>query len=172
MHSQSHSQRALAQLLSDMHDTLQQLFADCSHSHGERRGPLQQRLLLGLELLWKLEEQVVMPALREAEPAWAAELTAAAREIELMRDLSLRVQRSSAAERRLERDLAFAALEGMARVHCAHSEQLLDRAPAQGPRWPALHSEVQALLARWRAEIREHGDIEDEERDPVGLPPR
>jgi hypothetical protein len=38
--------------------------------------------------------------------------------------------------------------------------------------WGALEREMRALLRRWRGEIRRHGDIEDEDADPVGHPPR
>lgn len=36
----------------------------------------------------------------------------------------------------------------------------------------ALGVEMDQLLERWHGEVRRSGDIEDEEMDPVGLPPR
>lgn len=159
----NHSRQALIHLLSGLHASLRQRFVTCHRSDGERSS-----LLLGLELLWKLEEQVVMPALQQAAPAKAPDVAQATQEIELMRNLSQRVESSGGTARQL----ALAALEGMFSLHCVASETLLVRIGSDAVDWSALHKEVQDLLARWRQEIRAHGEIEDEERDPVGLPPR
>lgn len=159
----SRHQQALTHLLSGLHKTTLQRFVTCSRNGDERRN-----LLLGLELLWKIEEQVVMPALQEAATALVPAVATGAREIEIMRDLSLRIERSAGAERAV----AMAALEGLVRLHCARSGQLLAHADDHRVDWFAVHQEILGLLARWQTEIVADGDIEDEERDPVGLPPR
>lgn len=38
--------------------------------------------------------------------------------------------------------------------------------------WPRLHCELLPWLARWQQDIDATGDIEDEDRDPVGEPLR
>jgi hypothetical protein len=161
-------QRALSGLLSHLRQSLEPLFAACGGDSGSAGDLLLQRLLLGLELLWKLEEQVLMPALQSAMPEHAADVAEGAGELKLMRDLSLQLERSG----RAERDLALAALEGLVRLHWARSDALLARATGTAVDWRALHDEVRGLLERWGDEIRAHGEIEDEDRDPVGLPPR
>jgi hypothetical protein len=35
-----------------------------------------------------------------------------------------------------------------------------------------LEHEVRGLLGRWQLEVQINGGVEDEDRDPVGLPPR
>jgi len=160
--------RDLIRLLSGLRETLDTLFVTCGQISAEAAELLLQRLLLGLELLWKLEEQVLMPALQRAAPEWAPDVAAGAQEIEVMRDLSLRLQ-----DRRLpDPGIGLGALEGVVRLHWLRSDELLARAAQRELDWRALHDEVQGLLARWGEEIRAHGEIEDEERDPVGLPPR
>jgi hypothetical protein len=168
-HAPPIDQQALVRLMASLHHPLQTLFQDGSHGPpGQRRTALQQRLFLRLELLWKLEEQVLLPALQDAEPRCAAEVALAAREIESMRDLVLTAQGASGSGR----DLAFAALQARARRHRERSDALLAGAPSQAIDWPTLLKEVQGLLARWSDEVRQHGEVEDEDRDPVGLPPR
>lgn len=163
------NREALVQLLLDLQRTVQSLFVQRSEARGPQRALLQRRLLLGLELLWKLEEQVVMPALQDAEPAAAPAIVLATREIETLRDLALRVVQAGDAG---QADVAAAALEGVVHLHGVRSGKLLVRDGMQGVDWRALHKEVLELLSRWREEVHASGDIEDEERDPVGLAPR
>lgn len=160
--------RALRRLFGDLYAALQALFAQRPLAARRRRTVVQRRLLLGLELVAKLEEQVVYPALAEAEPGWAADLDQAQQELELLRDLSLLTGRTTAANR----DVSMAVLEGMATLHFTRVDGLLGRAGAEVAPWSAMEREVRGLLGRWQAEVRRDGEIEDEDRDPVGLPPR
>ena len=127
-----------------------------------RAGVAQQRqALLRLEQLCKIETQLVFPALAPA-------LRHAQQEVELLRDLALLVERSAPAER----DIAWAVIEGLAELHFARVDALLRQPGAPRADWRALLDEATAWCAQWGDEMRAGGDIEDEDRDPVGLPPR
>ncbi len=141
-----------------------------------RRGLLQRKLLLGLELQCKLEEQVLFPAL---EPALTAshgarpvagmpDLATAQREIELLRDLSMLVARTASANR----DTVVGVLEGLADLHGRRVDALVGSVSMHDVPWASVEREMRGLLGRWRDEVLTDGDIEDEDRDPVGLPPR
>lgn len=160
----------LSALLDSLCDSLLDLFDRRRGEARQRPGKTQRRLLLGLELLWKIEEQVVLPALhmaaRTAEPPLTA-LRQAGDELKLMRDLGMLATQTAGDER----EMSLAVLEGMATLHFARVAELLAATPADAVDWPALEVEIRALLARWRGELRTHGEIEDEDRDPVGLPP-
>lgn len=158
------SRRPLLALLQDLQQALEDCFETWRPS--SRAGP--ERLQLGVELLFKLEEQLLYPALkRSRDAAWPA-LTEAMGDVERLRELSRRIDGAEASHRAL----LVGTLEGMARLHFEALQALLrDADPADMP-WAALEQEMRALLRRWRAEIQQHGEIEDEDGDPVGQPPR
>ncbi len=162
------ARRALKLLFADLYAALQVLFAQRPLAARRRRTVVHRRLLLGLELVSKLEEQVLLPALAEAEPEWADEIDKAQRELELLRDVSTLSGRTTAANR----DVSMAVLEGLAALHMTRIDALLRRRGADSVAWGRLEREVRGLLGRWHAEVRRDGEIEDEDRDPVGLPPR
>lgn len=131
----------------------------CSH---------RARWLLGLELVWKTEELVLLPAIGVAASHAAAAVGEAGDDIELMRGLaglSERVPRDL-------RDEFDTLLHGLAQVHAARVDALLAVPSASAARWEDIEREIRGLLERWREEVQRDGDIEDEERDPVGSPPR
>jgi len=158
---------ALAELMGGLQQSVQLLFDQRPQAPSRRRQALQRQLLLGLELLWKLEEQVVLPALTEAEPTWADETAAATRELELLRDLAMLAAQTAPTHR----EVTLAVLEGLASLHFTRVHALLTRHGADSADWPRLEAEVRALLARWHGEVQQ-GEIEDEDRDPVGMAPR
>lgn len=162
------ARRALRGLFHGLHGALQALFTERPLAARRRRTVVQRRLLLGLELVSKLEEQVLYPALAEAEPGWAEVIHQAAHELELLRDVALLATRTTAANR----DVTLSVLEGLATLHFARVDELLARPGADTVPWPQLEREVRGLLGRWHAEVQQAGEIEDEDRDPVGLPPR
>lgn len=188
--SGGHDQReALAMLIGGLRHALEGVATARRSAVRRRRGLLQRRLLLGLELLCKLEEQVLFPALDDAldsirhtarrgarnggqaeapEDERAQSLATLRREIELLRDLSMLVTRTAAANR----DTVVGVLEGLADLHGERLDLLLAAVPAAAVPWGALEREMRSLLGRWRDEVLADGDIEDEDRDPVGLPPR
>ncbi len=126
------------------------------------------RWLLGLELVWKTEELVLLPAIGDAAPHAAAAVGEAGDDIELMRSLvglSARVTGEA-------REALDTLLHGLAQVHAARVDALLAIPSGSAARWEDMEREIRGLLARWREEVQRDGDIEDEERDPVGSPPR
>jgi hypothetical protein len=161
------SPASLKALIESLHERLRVLFA--TRSQARDAGAVQRQLLLGLELLWKIEEQVLLPVLGGAQTGVAAtELRHAIDELELMRDLA----RLSTQTNPANREAALAALEGLAMLHFARGAELLDAARADAADWPALEHEVRGLLGRWPPEVQLKGGVEYEGRDPVGLPPR
>ena len=153
---------ALLNLLAGLRRALDAASKDRQAAERRRRSALQRKLLLGVELLCKLEEQVVLPALGGLPDSEAL------REIDMLRDLSALVQRTTADQR----DLVLSVLDGIADVHAARVEALLMSVDVSTVPWAALVQEMRGLLGRWHDEVLAHGDIEDEDRDPVGLPPR
>jgi hypothetical protein len=162
------SRQSLARRIGGLQQALQVLFTERPQAGSRRRPAVQRKLLLGLELLWKLEEQVVLPALRVAEPGWGADVTCGTRELALLRDLAMVAAQTAPAHR----EVTFAVLQGMAELHFDRINDLLARPGAESADWPRLERELCALLARWQGEVQQNGDIEDEDRDPVGMPPR
>jgi len=160
---------ALTTLLETLREDLRNLFAERKQvPQPRRRGALQRQLLLGLDLMWKIEDQVLLPALHEALPEAVPTVRQVTGELELMRDLALLATQTNAENR----EMTLAVLEGLASLHFARVAELLAQAPPDTADWPALQHSVQGLLGRWRREVRVQGEVEDEDRDPVGLPPR
>lgn len=158
------TRQPLLRLLQDLRQALEDGFERWSLDPG----PGLDRVQLGLELLCKLEEQLLHPALQRASArAWPA-LAQAIGDVTRLRELSWRIDDAELPRRAL----LVATLEGMARVHFETLETLLREADAAAMPWAALERETRALLRRWRAEIQQHGEIEDEDSDPVGVPPR
>lgn len=135
---------------------------------GAAKAEALHELLLELELPLKLEEQLLLPALEAAEPAWKGELHDLSAELGLVRDAAQLLRCSGT----LCHELALALLQGMARLHASRLQALLRRPGAPDMDWAAALREAEALLKRWSAEIRAQGDIDDEDIDPVGPPSR
>jgi hypothetical protein len=159
---------SVAALLGRQRGALEALFAQWREAAARQRTALQRQLLLGLELRSKLEEQVLLPALQEAEPGWAPALSGARQELELLRDLALLAGSTVAANRQL----TLSVIQGLAALHFDRLDELLQADGAHSVAWDALHDEMADMLSRWHAELRARGQIEDEDRDPVGAPPR
>jgi hypothetical protein len=176
------ARHALSSLLLGLRSALQTVAGDRLGAVRRRRGLLQRRFLLGLELLCKLEDQLLLPALTNAAHdavddgssasanvgEYGPSLAMARREIELLRDLSALVGRTAAGNR----DAVISVLQGLSDVHDQRVDALIHGVPVGRVPWAALEREMRGLLGRWRAEVLSDGDIEDEDRDPVGLPPR
>lgn len=148
--------------------SLEHKISEYAAQTGRPQAVAQQRLLLYMELPLKLQEQLLLPALQDAEPGWAAELQTLSLELKLLRDAG-ELLRCSAA---LCHELSLALLQGMARLHCARLQAVLRRPGAAAVDWPAVQQEADEMFERWAEEIRDSGDIEDEEADPVGAPTR
>jgi hypothetical protein len=151
--------KSVALLLGGLHEDLRQLFVERSQTtQARRRGALQRQLLLGLELLWKIEEQVLLPALHGALPGALPMLRRVSDELELMRDLALLTTQTHTDNR----EMTLTVLEGMATLHFARVAELVHAAPAEGVDWPATSCARRArsrtkTATRWacrRAEAR------------------
>jgi len=138
---------------------LQQL-GERALASGPRRAALERRLPLQLEQLWKIETQLLLPALQALQPQ---SLSPAAQEVEALRDVALLLERSEAPNR----ELCWAVMQRLAQLHFARVDELLLQPGAARLDAAALLAEAQDWLAQWAG-----GDIEDEDRDPVGQPPR
>jgi hypothetical protein len=127
-----------------------------------------RRALLAIELRLKLEEQVLLPRFRAL--GLPAEDTVE-KQIELLRELLAEAAQGELALQGMR--LLWAAIERMSVLHFDAMAQLMLLALAE----PAFEAnaawrDAEAFRSRWRDEIAETGDIEDEEADPVGQPPR
>ena len=127
------------------------------------------RLILALEMRCKLEELVLYPAIVEAlrqEPGLYAALEAG---IARLRDASDRLVAATVPERSEH----LQALRDQVSAHLVAVAAMVAR-PEVGRRIDThrLGQDMQGLMKRWQQEIAQTGGIEDEERDPVGLPPR
>lgn len=149
--------------------TTARLRDEFSAASAAQRPAALHRLLLALELRWILEEQVLIPALG-TRGAYDL-LRVAERESGLLRDLAS-VARGDTLAAAAQGALAVA-LEGLAALRSERIEHALLRAQRSAHfDAAALRREMDQLLERWHQEVLATGDIEDEELDPVGLPPR
>lgn len=159
------TRQPLLRLLQDLQQALEAGFDGARSRYGV--GLWYQQL--GIELLCKLEEQLLHPALQRSRARFWPALAEAMGDIARLRALSSRIDAADA----VKRPFLVAALDGLTRLHFdALRELLRDAAGSAEVDWDALEREARAMLARWRDEIREHGAIEDEDGDPVGHPPR
>jgi hypothetical protein len=171
---------ALQAQLQGLHDGLSHLFALRRQAQARSRTWVHRQLLLGLELMWQIEEQVVLPVLHDGvTAAVAGEVRQSIDELSLMRDLALLATRTN----NKNRDIALAVLEGMSMLHYVRLVRLLGDAPPGAADWRALENEVRSLLRRWRGpavaparienELEHREDTyEDEDNDLVGQPPQ
>ncbi len=144
--------------------TLRQ-FAQVGASRDARQPGSGRQLLLCLEQQWKIEEQLLLPALA-AEQGRAAEL--AAQEIEVLRDLSRLAEDGDSAGAKP----VWAVLQRLAHLHFCHIDDLFAQDDTGAIDRTLLLSEAQSWLDQWADEIRATGTIDDEDSDPVGQPPR
>lgn len=157
--------KRLHELLKSLRRITEQRFALRAEPSVEHASALERQLSLGLEQLWKIEAQLLLPALH---PRYAGSVAQAEQEIEVLRDLVLLAERCEA----VNRDLAWTVTQRLAALHFARVDDLLLEPGAAGIDWSAMLSETEAWLAQWAEELLSGGDIEDEDRDPVGQPPR
>ncbi|MDN3920662.1 hypothetical protein [Roseateles violae] len=166
------AQRAdAAALWAELRHSLDRRFDESGAGSARRRALAQRRLLRALELRWKLEELVLLPALQDSATASREDVRAAEKEIGLLRELSDLIgdpQLPSSAQ-----GVVLAVLEGIATLRSDQLERRLRQA-LQNERinGAALAGDIEGMLERWCGELLASGDIEDEEADPVGQPPR
>jgi hypothetical protein len=187
--------RALKQLSRHRQEVMD-LFTAWRGAASRRRGLLQRRLLLGLGLQWKAEEEFVLPRLLEARPNLSRLVQSVRDELGVLRDLSMLAGRTAAADRQM----VMGMLEGLSQLHSANVEELGVREGQGGSDmdWLEVDAAVEDLLSPWGhiAAMRDapvdkdeedtddgdntdaeddrtpDTDEEDEDADPVGQPPR
>ena len=128
-----------------------------------------RRAVLAIELRLKLEERVLLPAFRALRLPSVAALES---QIEMLRDLMAEAIHGELAlpnNRQL-----WASIERMSVLHfdAVASLGLMAQGSSRFDEEQALARSAAVRQTRWREEIAQTGDIEDEEADPVGLPPR
>jgi len=127
-----------------------------------------RRAVLVIELRLKLEEQVLLPAFRALHLPSVASVSS---QIEMLRDLMAEAVNGELAlphNRQL-----WAAIERMCVLHFDAVAGLTVLALRSGRFHDAQAlQDAQQYQARWREEIAQTGNIEDEETDPVGQLPR
>lgn len=147
------------------------LFEEYTQVESQAPPQLLKKLLLALELRWKLEELVLLPALQGTRGVTHHCTQDAGHELDALRDLAaLAGVRGQSVE---HQHLLLGAIESLAALRTERINWALtqaQRAALVDAR--ALGREMDQLLERWRTEVRRTGDIEDEERDPVGQPQR
>jgi hypothetical protein len=160
-----------AALWAELREATEARYDDLLAARAEWRPMAQRRLLLALELQWKLEELVLLPALQEVDAGLSLGLQSIGKEIELLRELAHTVS-GGGVPQAIENTL-FGVLQGIASLRAEQIEVALADPKRVSPRQrQALSRDIRVLLDRWRGEVETTGDIEDEEADPVGQPPR
>ena len=155
------------QLHSSTHKLLEQ-YTNVAH-----RGPPQllKKVLLALELRWKLEDLVLIPALQDVQGVTRGCTGGTERELDALRDLAALAKDAGLGAE--PQRLLLGAVETLAALRTERVSRALtsaQRAALVDAR--ALGREMDQLLGRWHTEVRRTGEIEDEDLDPVGLPPR
>ena len=158
-------------LWAELRHATEGLFDALHDDPAPRHAATQRKLFLALELQCKLQELAVLPAVQAAGVVTPSMLRSNEEDIAALRELVVMAQRPDLDP--TARQLVIAAVDNIAELQFENVQGLLYRARHSGRSdGLALHRDMDALLARWREEIARTGDIEDEEVDPVGLPPR
>lgn len=131
----------------------------------------QQAHLRALDLRCKLEEIVVVPALRDTGAVPDSTLQRCEHDLAQLRE---RIESAARAADHPGKDREGAPMVTSAAMkHFARIDALLcDPNYAAVLDARGLAQEIEAWTQRWMDEIKATGAIEDEEQDPVGLPPR
>jgi hypothetical protein len=157
--------------IATLRSSTRKLFEEYTQVESQGAPQLLKKLLLALELRWKLEELVLLPALQGTQGVTYDCTQDAAHELDALRDL---VALAGASGLNVERQrLLLGAVETLAALRTERISWALtqaQRAALVDAR--ALGREMDQLLERWHTEVRRTGDVEDEEQDPVGQPPR
>lgn len=154
-----------------LHSAIAQLGELLSNATLLHQTTAEQAFLRSLDLRCRLEQLVVMPALRETGSVSDATLRSCEQELTHLGD-SIESARRAAVEPG-QASASVVTVTSAAMTHFDRMDRLLcDPTCAAAMDVRELAPEVEAWTQRWIAEIATTGDIEDEEQDPVGLPPR
>ena len=140
--------------LADFQRALNEQFDSCRHGARYRPGLALRRLRSGVELLCRVQEELLHPALSASRlEAWP-ELGLAMASVEALRDLaSLDAVRGDAEQLAL-----VALLEGLVQLQFVSLDELLAQTDATPMPWQALALETETALQHWQAGRR---DVEE-----------
>lgn len=170
LHRRGHAlpgRRPLLHLLEDLQQALQARFDGYDRATSRPfiggdddggPGSALRRLRLGLELLCKLQEELLHPALHESRAITWPALDRVMRDVAALRNLSALLDRAAP----LQRPVVVATLEGLAHMHFRALDALLRDADGDALPWSALERETRLLLRRWHTEVPD----DDVDADP------
>ncbi len=157
--------------LAALHASVAQLSEWLSSATNHHRITAQKAFLRTLDLRCRLEQLVIVPALRASAGLPQEVLDRCECELAQVRDRIETVTLGLADAPQGDGSVVLAANAAM--THFDEMDALLlEPACVAALDAHALAAQIDAWTARWTEEIRATGDIEDEELDPVGLPPR
>lgn len=143
----------LTQLANFQH-ALNEEFDSSRHAARYRPSLALRRLRSGVELLCRLQQELLHPALRASRPEAWPELELAMEAVAALRDLASRGARGDTEQLAL-----VAVLEGLVQLQFVSLDELLAQADAKTMPWQALELETEAALQHWQAGSR---DVEDQ----------
>jgi len=135
----------LLRQLADFQRLLNEQFDNCRHSERYRPGLALERLRSGVELLCRLQEELLHPALSASRrEAWPA-LGQARESVDGLRKLAALGGRTSDSQQRA----LVALLEGLVQLQFVSLDELLAQADVAAMPWDELASATEALLQPW-----------------------
>lgn len=148
--------------LGQLRSNTQLLVNDFTSREPSVAAPLLKKILLAFELRWKLEELVLMPALKDTQGAMLCGTHDAQRELVALRELAAVAREGGPGAARQR--LLLSALDTLAGLRSQRVSLALTRAErAAVVDTRALGLEMDQLLKRWHGEVRRGGDAEDGE---------
>ncbi len=137
--------------LADFQQALNEQFDNCRHGARYRPGLALQKLRSGIELLCRLQEELLHPALSASRAeAWPA-LGQAMESVDSLRDLAALGSRTADPQQRA----LVALLEGLVQLHFVSLDELLAEADVAAMPWAELAIAAEALLQPWLADVEE-----------------
>lgn len=141
--------------LADFQRELNDEFDACRHGARYRPGVALRRLRSGVEMLCRLQQELLHPALGASRPqAWPA-LVQAMESVASLRGLAGLGARAADAEQRA----LLALLEGLVQLQFVGLDELLAQVDVGAICWSQLAQQVGALLSDWRAASRHAEDL-------------
>lgn len=161
------ARHSLLTLLGEFQQALNAQFDTCRHAARYRPGLALRRLRSGVELLCRLQQELLHPALSASRPGgwsgWPA-LAQAMHGAASLRELAALGTRSGDTQQHA----VVALLEGVAQLQFASLGELLGQADVATLPWAELERETLSLLTHWQAEVA-RSDVEDEALQALNL---
>lgn len=144
----------LLNLLADFHRALNEQFDSCRHGARYRPALALQRLRAGVELLCRLQEELLHPALSASRAAAWPALGQAMESVDALRDVAELGTRTADTQQRA----LVALLEGLVQLHFVSLDELLAEADVAAMPWDELAQAADTLLQAWQADCRDDAD--------------